>query len=58
MYKLFWKMICESICGSMPSSLSGLNINQKFNIYTGGGANGKSKFVNLLSKLWEPMLIH
>ena len=32
------------------STLSGLNLNQKFNIYTGGGANGKSKFVNLLSK--------
>ena len=32
------------------STLSGLNINQKFIIYTGKGANGKSRFVNLINK--------
>ena len=51
MYKLFPEdELRKYMWEHAASSLSGLNINQKFNIYTGGGANGKSKFVNLLSK--------
>ena len=51
MYKLFPEdELRKYMWEHAASTLSGLNINQKFNIYTGGGANGKSKFVNLLSK--------
>ena len=31
------------------STLIGNNRNQKFNIYTGSGGNGKSKYINLLN---------
>lgn len=35
----------------LASCLIGTNDNQTFNIYTGSGANGKSKLVDLMSKL-------
>lgn len=35
----------------LSSCLIGTNDNQTFNIYTGSGANGKSKLVDLMSKL-------
>jgi P4 family phage/plasmid primase-like protien len=34
----------------LASCLVGINVNQSFNIYTGSGANGKSKLVELMSK--------
>lgn len=41
----------EYMWNHLSSTLIGTNENQTFNIYTGSGANGKSKLVELMSKI-------
>jgi P4 family phage/plasmid primase-like protien len=43
--------LCEYIWEHLSSVLVGINHNQTFNIYTGGGSNGKSLLVDLMSEL-------
>jgi P4 family phage/plasmid primase-like protien len=42
--------LCKYMWQHLASCLVGTNDNQAFNIYTGSGANGKSKLVELMSK--------
>jgi len=45
------KELEEYMWEHLASTLIGNNANQTFNIYTGSGANGKSKLVDLMSKM-------
>jgi P4 family phage/plasmid primase-like protien len=52
MGKLFPRAdLCEYMWQHMASTLVGVNKNQTFNIYNGRGSNGKSKLVELMSKV-------
>ena len=43
--------VCQYMWEHLASTLNGNNLNQTFNIYFGGGANGKSKLVNLMGRV-------
>ena len=43
--------VCQYMWEHVASTLNGNNFNQTFNIYFGGGANGKSKLVNLMGRV-------
>ena len=43
--------LCEYMWEHLASVLIGINHNQTFNIYTGGGSNGKSLLVDLMSEM-------
>lgn len=45
------KELCDYMWEHLASTLVGVNENQTFNIYTGSGANGKSKLVELMQKV-------
>ena len=43
--------VCQYMWEHLASTLKGSNLNQTFNIYFGGGRNGKSKLVNLMGRV-------
>ena len=52
MDKLFpQKELCEYMWDHLASTLIGTSTNQTFNMYIGGGSNGKSMLVNLMERV-------